>query len=420
MSLWPEYKDHWKTFDPRIRRFLFAVFFYQLALVVFNLFYNLYLLELGFREDFLGVINGLYPLAAGLIALPGGILSDRFGRQRAISLAFSLSILTILGRVYLVSVPVVYGLFFLDGLGFGLYAVAQGPFVFENSQPEERISVFTFLFLAALLPGIIGNLLGGYLPHVVRLLAPGLTRANIFRVVLTASPLFLLAAVAVLTRIEEAGPPPQAGASLTISLAPGEWSVVGKFLITTALISFGASHFLPFMNAFFSRALQATPAQIGVIFSLSQATVALASLSAPFLAEKMGKIRAIVFFQSFAVPLLFTMAWAPNLAITAVAFALRNAFMQMVGPIKNPLALSLVTQENRGKVNGILNLVNSLAQSGGSFSAGYIIHYIGYGPSFSVAAVTYFISTVLFWLFFRHLDRNDSSDSGPKGRPLPT
>jgi len=406
MVLWQEYRGYWKSFSPNVRLFLLAIFFYQLALVFFNLYYNLYLLELGFREDFLGIINGLNPLAAGLVALPGGILSDRFGRQRLILLAFALSILTILGRVYLVSVPVIYTLFFLDGLGFGLYAVAQGPFVFENSQPEERIPLFTLLFLATLVPGIIGNLIGGYLPRLISLLAPGLTPARIFQLALTVPPLSLTVAVSILLRLREKAPPPRPATVLDLSLAPGEWSVVAKFLLTTALISFGASHFLPFMNAFFSRALQATPAQIGLIFSFSQATVALASLSAPLLAERMGKIRAIVFFQSFAVPLLFTMAWAPNLALTAVAFALRNAFMQMVGPIKNPLALSLVSQENRGKVNGILNLVNSLAQSAGSFSAGHIIHSAGYGLSFSVAALTYFISTALFWFFFHRLDED--------------
>ncbi|MER3485649.1 MAG: MFS transporter, partial [Chloroflexota bacterium] len=45
--------------------------------------YTLYIIALGFREDFLGLLLFVGALAGGLAALPAGWLSDRLGARLA-------------------------------------------------------------------------------------------------------------------------------------------------------------------------------------------------------------------------------------------------------------------------------------------------------------------------------------------------
>jgi MFS family permease len=286
---------------------------------------------------------------------------------------------------------------------------------------------------------IVGNLGAGYLPVLGRLLLPEASEIALFRVLLGFGTALAFLSLAFLGRLRETARPAQpsgagrvretarpaqpsgagqvretarpaqpSGAGLSLRLPGPELRTTLKFLIAGMLISFGASHFMPFMNVFFAQELLATPQQIGIIFAVAQATVAVATMMTPVLAKRIGPIRAITLVQALAIPLLFTMSWAPGLLLTSVVFALWNALMQMVNPIKGPLALGAVAKENRGKANGILVLGNNLASGAGSFSAGLIISAVGYGWSFRVAAVTYALSTALFWLFFRKMDQTSA------------
>ena len=70
-----------RTYSPNVRRFyLFAIPIFS-GLALFGLLYNLYLIRLGYREDFIGQLAGLFPLASGILAIPTGFLSDRIDRK---------------------------------------------------------------------------------------------------------------------------------------------------------------------------------------------------------------------------------------------------------------------------------------------------------------------------------------------------
>ena len=76
---------------PEYWRLLASEAFFDFGMFVFFFLYNLYLLKLGFRENFLGLMSGL--MTAANIA--GSILSvfaiQRFGMRRTLMAAFTLS-----------------------------------------------------------------------------------------------------------------------------------------------------------------------------------------------------------------------------------------------------------------------------------------------------------------------------------------
>ena len=70
-----------REFNRNVRSFFLYGAFINAGMALFSLLYNLYLLRLSYQADFIGLLASMAPLATGLVALPTGVLSDRFGRK---------------------------------------------------------------------------------------------------------------------------------------------------------------------------------------------------------------------------------------------------------------------------------------------------------------------------------------------------
>lgn len=67
--------------DPGFWRFLSAAWLYELGLFVFMLLYNLQLIDLGYKEDFLGSVTSAQTAGSFAAALPMGLLLQRKERR---------------------------------------------------------------------------------------------------------------------------------------------------------------------------------------------------------------------------------------------------------------------------------------------------------------------------------------------------
>jgi MFS family permease len=72
---------HLREFNRNVRLFFLYGISINAGMALLTLLYNLYLLRLSYQEDFIGQVAGMAPLATGLLALPIGMLSDRWGRK---------------------------------------------------------------------------------------------------------------------------------------------------------------------------------------------------------------------------------------------------------------------------------------------------------------------------------------------------
>lgn len=62
-----------------IKLFIAYTLLANIGLGVFQLIYNLYLVRLGYREDFIGTISAVTTVCIGVAALVMGPLTNRFG-----------------------------------------------------------------------------------------------------------------------------------------------------------------------------------------------------------------------------------------------------------------------------------------------------------------------------------------------------
>ena len=96
--------------------FLLAATLFNLGLSNFFLLYNLYLLDRGFQESFLGLMTGIQTAGSICGSLPAGWLATRFGVGTSLRLAFAGAAVVCALRAAVVGRVELLALAFLGGL----------------------------------------------------------------------------------------------------------------------------------------------------------------------------------------------------------------------------------------------------------------------------------------------------------------
>jgi predicted MFS family arabinose efflux permease len=281
----------------------------------------------------------------------------------------------------------------------------------ENSRPEERMYLFSFDWSLMIVVGVIGGYLGGLLPDafnsLLRLPTGAAGAADGYRLALVVSVvLALTAAVPILLTVEGTVRQRQKTADLLSLRNVQSHRTIMKFMIPTGIIGFGAGFIVPLFNLFFKLKLEATTEQIGVISSLSSVTLALGTLVAPVLANKLGRVKSISLCQYLSMPFIMLVTLSPNLPMATAAFISRNALMNMAGPLTTSLQMESVTEKERSTTNGLMVMADNIPRAVTASVSGEMMAGSDFFSPFLFTTLTYFVASSLFFAFFRKLESN--------------
>jgi MFS family permease len=174
------------------------------------------------------------------------------------------------------------------------------------------------------------------------------------------------------------------------------------FLISPLLISSGAALLIPFLNIYFRQRYGAPDAALGLVFAIIGLATGGATLAAPLLARRLGKMGSVVLTQALAIPCLLLLAIAPSLWLAAVIALARGALMNMAAPLYDAYAMERSAEATRPMVIGLIN---------GAFSLGYIVgptisaqvqRDYGFTPIFLATAGFYAAAALANYLIFLH------------------
>jgi len=409
-SLVRDYFRKIRMFSRNARLFLSATVLNGFATGIWAVLFNLYLLDLGFREDFIGYMLLLGGLAAGLAAFPAGIICGKIGRKKtlltgvAVGSIFNAILVFTSNPILLLTVNLFQG---FGGLAGILFWVAQAPFMMENSEPEERTHLFSINLATWFLSNMAGSFAGGFLPRVFGdLLGVETENVMVYRAALTVSVVLLFLAVLPYYVIKEKPYQKNNATTSRFSLkAIQSRAIIGKLVLTSGLIGLGAGLILPFFNVFFKNKLQATPEQIGIIFALGNVMTAVGIVLAPVVSGRLGKVRAVAFTQLSSIPFIFGIAFSPNLGFAAISYLARGALMVMGAPIYQNLAMEVVQTEEIALTSGFTTMADSIPRAVGSSIAGQMMTEGSYVLPYMITSAFYFFGSSLFLTFFRKTEK---------------
>ncbi len=388
-----------RLFSRPARLYLGAEFLMWMAHGIFAVLFNLYLVEAGSSERFVGRAVASSALGLVVAALPAGWLADRWGRRRTLMLGVLLEAAGHLVRALSVSEPTVLGAGFVTGLGQAFFQIAAAPFLTEHSTPRERTHLFSTFFASALIAAVVGNALGGAMPVALRALVPGLGLFEAYRVVLVAGALLAAASALPLlalrglveprTSHEEAPPPPHEAKRL--------WPIA----LNSLLLGSGAGLVIPFMNLYFQNRFGSTSTQIGLFFSVAQVFTAMASLAAPAIGARFGRLRTAVASELMSLPFLLTLGTERHLPVAVAAFWMRATLMQAATPLLQSYVMEVLPPTLRARSSSLNNMVWNVGWAVSSSVAGLIIERFGYSMPFYLTAVLYATAAITFYRAFR-------------------
>jgi MFS family permease len=397
-----EYARKVRLLQGNARLYLASIILFGLGFGVYRLLFNFYILSLGYSEGFLGTLISVNSMAALGSALPAAFVSDLLGRKRSFLLSTVLSALAVIGVItwrHTLSFILMNALF---GMSNSLQGVTGGPFMMENSGEEERNYLFSFSFGLQTLAGFMGNSFGGKLPAWMAGLAgvaPTSTTAYAWSLVFTAGtlllallPFALLKPVRITRRIDSVLAP--------FKFASQNLALLSKLVGPMLIISFGAGLLIPFLNVFYRSVHGRSDGVIGFLFALGSLSMGVGLLLAPPLADRLGKIQLVVISQSISIPFLFVLGFSPWFEVSAAAYLIRGALMNMSNPIYQAFVLEQVDEDARAMIASLVSMSWNFGWSFAPQISGWVQEGYGFAPLFFGTAGTYAIATYLSYRFF--------------------
>jgi len=350
--------------------FLAAAVLFNFALFIFVLLYNLYLVDLGFGEAFLGVVNGANRVGSLAGTLPAAFVAHRYGLRKALLATIAGTAAIEMCRALMVSRTPLVALGFAAGCLFSGWAVVLAPVIAGAVGEKRRPLAFSTFFATMFLVGVAGNWMGGRLP----LWLHGKQIVLVLSAALSASALL----PALRLRL-----PPLARQGTRVYPRSG---FLVRFLAAYAFWQLATGLFNPFANVYFAR-LRVPVERIGTIFSVSQIGQAAIVLLAPLVFRRAGLVMGITWMMIATAAGLGGLAAQPPIAGATLAFTAYMAFQWMSEPGLNSLLMSRVAEGERSGTSALNYVVAFGCQALAAFGGGALLARFGYGAVLAGAAV---------------------------------
>lgn len=403
-------------FNRETKLFLISTLMYGFAFSVWELFFNLYILSLGFSSDLLGLIRSATPLAALVLGLPLGLFSDRIGRRKSMLLGLFIGFIGMLFEIRLFNPYLIFLFGLIQGVGFMLYRVAQPPFIMAISKEKNQALIFSLNFGLLTVASMLGNIIAGQAPRIVEHLF-GITAGSSasYQWVITAGILFASVSLIPIFMISEPKNDPGSNHLRTpiktvLKKLAGN-PIVQRLAIINVITGFGAALLIPYLNVFLRQKFEISDNLLGLIFSISSLLIFVGSLLSSWLVKfTRSRIIPTVATQSISIIFLFGFGFSPFLWIATVSLIIRNVLMQMATPLLENYAMLISEPETRGSIASVRGIGWQLGQTVGIFLSGIVQTHLGFPPLFVATGTLYAIAIFLTWIYFRPEEKKTSFD----------
>jgi predicted MFS family arabinose efflux permease len=393
-TLWRGFRWWWssKNLGKPFWTFYAASFCFDFGMFIFFILFNLYLLDCGYTEKFIGQVTGAAAVGSIVGTLPAGFMAQRYGLRGTLLTCFALvAIVSALRAIFVWQTPQLC-LAFLAGAVTTIFAVCLSPALAQLTTDQNRPFGFSIVFSFGIGDGILGSQVGGHLPGWLSRIAPLASHVQVMRVALLIGSAITAFALWPTSRLKFTRTP--APEKKFYHLSP----FLRRYLPAIGVWALATGAFSPFANVYFAQHLRMPVEHIGAIFSASQLSQVIAILLSPLIFRKFGLIAGIMYMQmatAFALGGLSLVSGAASAAVVYVGFM---AFQWMSEPGMYSLLMNEVTPAERSGASALNFLVIASANAVAAFAAGGAFARFGYPAVLTATAVVAFIAALLFRL----------------------
>lgn len=383
-------------FSKNAKLFLGYVLLINMILGAVNVLHGLYILRIGFTEEFYGQVMAVKTIAVGAAAIPGAVFCCRYGPIRSLRMASVIIMIShILQFIFMDRTIILLGSL-LSGIGLALIYVNEGPFIMRNSCEKNRVHLFSYNFTAIMLAYIIGNFFSGLMADLLAARYAAYISMRISLLFFTFVSFLSIIPVSLMTRPDSIPDKPNINIDITKLRHDG----VKTMLSFSTLIGLGMGLTIPFFNIFLSYKLGIDSQRVGIIMSGSQFAIIAGAILIPLVAAKIGKVNSVIICQMLSIPFLILIATPPNEHLVIFAFLMRSSLMNMAYPLTQNLAMEQVDDTARPFFASLIKVFDHTFRGIGSFLGGYIMRNISYELPYYLTATLYFTATLVFVFYF--------------------
>jgi MFS family permease len=358
--------DGWYLFTTRIIR-LFAYGFLSVTLV-------LYLAEIGLSKTEIGLLLTLTLLGDTLVSLWITTNADRIGRRRMLLLGAILMVLA--GVLFAVTRNFVFlliaatiGVISPSGNEVGPFLSIEQAALSQIVPNERRTQIFAWYNLVGSFATALGALAGGGLVQALQ--GGGVSPLGSYRAVVVGYAALGAVLGSLFTRFSDsvevpasADPPgPTEKVKKVLGLHRSR-KVVFKLAGLFTIDAFAGGFVLQsIVSYWFHLRFNVEPAILGSIFFGANILAGLSSLTAAWVAARIGLVRTMVFTHIPSNILLILVPLMPSLPLAITVLLMRFSISQMDVPTRQSYTMAVVSHEERSAAAGITGIARTTGAS---------------------------------------------------------
>jgi len=361
--------------------FFTIAFFFDFGFAVYFFLFNLYLLDLHFNEQTIGLVGGALTLGSVIGTLPAGWIARKTGPRPLLAVCLISAPLMGVARAFATWEWAQIALAFLAGLAMCIWGVSFLPMIARLTTEKNRASAFSLIFSVSIGTSALGSVICGYLPQWLRAAGFVMQAAEVKRMILIASCAIASIAIIPLLRLQIPLPESEAPSQSHAQTTKQPWRIspfLQLFLPSMALWTATQAAFTPFANVYLSKNLQMSMPQIGLVFSASQLVQLCLGLLTPLVFRRLGLVNGIVATQVATAAALGCMAGTSNRGLAVALFLSFSAAQWMSSPGLYNLLMSKVPDEERSSASAMTLFCNALLGSIATAGAGILFAQFAY------------------------------------------
>jgi MFS family permease len=398
-------ESHWfgKRFSGQFWVFFSAAFFYDFGFGLYFFLFNLFLANLHYKENILGLVTGALTIGNVAGSIPASLLARRFGLQKTLLVGFVAAPLICILRTIIFWLPAQIGLAFLAGFALSTWTVCFSPTVARLTNEENRVSGFSIVFATGIGSGTLAGLVGGYLPELLKVTSRAPQLADNIRVVLLLACGVAMLGILPILKLR-LGQAERAEKRTSRFVHP----FLYRFLPPFFLWSLVTGSFTPFAAVYLQQHLKIPLTNVGVIFSASQLAQLAAALLAPFFFRKLGTVVGIMCMQLATAVAVFALGSTQNVPASVFIYLGFASLQFMSGPGIYSLLMSRLPDEDRSTASAIQNMTGSLSHAGVAVTTGIMLVKYGYPRVLACNAGVAVTAALLLFLLLGSVNRQTS------------